>query len=73
MTGILRQHVPAWVCWYGAATRRWWGMPPRAHWHLMLIDAATADELALRIRQMSATERRVTANRTNGHCGHDLA
>jgi hypothetical protein len=59
----LRRNFPAWVCWYGAATRRWWGMPPPAYRHPALIEAATAEELALRIRHLPTAGTR----RTQGH------
>ncbi len=50
----LMRNFPGWVCWYGLATRAWWGLPPPAYRYPALIEAATAGELALRIRQMSA-------------------
>jgi hypothetical protein len=68
----LRQVFPAWVCWYGAGTRRWWGLPPAAHRSRGLIEAATAEELAQRIQQVSTTEHRVATSRTNGHRRPDV-
>src|ERR671915_143272 len=67
----LRQNFPAWVCWYGAATRRWWGMPPPAHWYPALIEAATSEELALRIRRLpAAAGHHFPAERAHGHHHH---
>jgi hypothetical protein len=68
----LRQIFPAWVCWYGAGTRRWWGLPPARHRHSGLIEAATAEELAQRIRQASAG-RLLATSRANGHYRRDQA
>ena len=53
-TRALRRHLPGWVCWYGTATMRWWGMPPPGYRRTGLVEAATAEELALRIRQPSS-------------------
>jgi hypothetical protein len=61
----LRRNFPGWVCWYGAATRRWWGMPPPAYRYPALVEAATAEDLALRIRHVPTAETR----RTQGHAG----
>ncbi|HEX6473002.1 MAG TPA: hypothetical protein VF069_28185 [Streptosporangiaceae bacterium] len=56
----LKRNFPEWVCWYGPTTKTWWGMAPRSFWYPPLVEAATAVELALRIRQLSAAERRVS-------------
>jgi hypothetical protein len=52
----LRQTFPSWLCWYGTATGSWWGMPPPAYRSRGLIEAATAEDLALRIRKLPAPE-----------------
>jgi hypothetical protein len=45
---------PGWLCWYGTATGAWWAMPPPAFWYPLLLEAATPDELANRIRAVWA-------------------
>lgn len=57
----LRQIFPAWVCWYGTGTRRWWGLPPAVHRYSGLIEAASAEELAQRIQQACTAGHRVAA------------
>jgi hypothetical protein len=46
-----------WLCWYGRATRVWWGMPPVGYGYRALIQAATPDELAARVHQIRAANR----------------
>jgi hypothetical protein len=50
----LMRDFPGWLCWYGRATRVWWGMPPSNSGYRALIEAATPDELAARVHQMRA-------------------
>jgi hypothetical protein len=62
----LRQIFPAWVCWYGAGTRSWWALPPTVHRYPGLVEAATAEELAQRIQQVSAAERKAVSGEDRG-------
>ena len=55
----LMREFPGWLCWYGRATRVWWGMPPSGYGHRALIEAATPDELAARVDQMRAFDRHI--------------
>jgi hypothetical protein len=48
---------PGWLCWYGRATRVWWGMPPLGYRYRALIEAATPDELAARVHEIRAANR----------------
>jgi hypothetical protein len=68
----LWQTFPGWVCWYGRATRRWWGMPPPAYRYPVLIEAATAEELALRIRRMPTAEIRRTDHEAAADAGRSV-
>lgn len=55
----LTREFPGWLCWYGRATRVWWGMPPLGYGYRALIEAATPDELAARVTQIRAANRRI--------------
>ncbi|HEU5155667.1 MAG TPA: hypothetical protein VFU43_01625 [Streptosporangiaceae bacterium] len=56
----LMRDCPGWLCWYGRATRVWWGMPPSGYWYPWLIEAATPDELADRVRQIRAADQHIS-------------
>jgi hypothetical protein len=51
---LLMRDFPGWLCWYGRATRVWWGMPPLGCGDRALIEAATPDDLATRVHQIRA-------------------
>jgi hypothetical protein len=53
----LMRAFPGWLCWYGRATRVWWGMSPLGYGYRALIEAATPDELAARVHQIRAANR----------------
>jgi hypothetical protein len=55
----LMRHFPGWLCWYGAATRAWWTLPPPDAWYPSLIEAPTPEQLAVRIRDVCAAGKRV--------------
>jgi hypothetical protein len=56
---LLIRDFPGWLCWYGGATRSWWGLPPAGCWYPALIEAATPDELAARVHQIRAADRHI--------------
>lgn len=53
----LMRDFPGWLCWYGRATRVWWGIPPLGSGYRAMIEAATPDELATRLHQIRAANR----------------
>ncbi|HEY7487611.1 MAG TPA: hypothetical protein VH912_24360 [Streptosporangiaceae bacterium] len=53
----LKQDFSGWQCWYGAATRAWWTLPPPDCWYPSLIEAATPEELAARISAVATAGR----------------
>lgn len=55
----LMRDFPGWLCWYGTATGAWWTLPPPNWRHRSLIEAATPEELANRIREICAPTRSV--------------
>ncbi|WP_326826034.1 hypothetical protein [Streptosporangium sp. NBC_01756] len=60
----LARRFPGWTLWYGAATRCWWALPP-AHCRerVGLIEAGTADELAMRLRWIEECRAHLDADR----------
>jgi hypothetical protein len=43
---------PGWRCWFGSMTEAWWSLPPPEHEYKSLIEAPTAQELVVRMRDL---------------------
>ncbi|HEY7485688.1 MAG TPA: hypothetical protein VH912_14585 [Streptosporangiaceae bacterium] len=59
MLHLLMRDFPGWPCWYGSATGAWWALPPPNCGYPRLVEAATPAQLAHRIHQIQATDRRI--------------
>jgi hypothetical protein len=47
---LLMLNFPGWRCWFGSMTATWWSLPPHGHPYKSLIEARSAQELAVMIR-----------------------
>lgn len=66
-TRLLTRAFPGWRCWFGSATGRWWALPPPGSWPQSLVEALTPEELAVRIRRLSAGHPQDGTIRTADH------
>ena len=51
MSRQLMRAFPGWRCWFGVATGVWWAVPPPGHRCRRLLEAGTAERLAVLIHQ----------------------